>query len=156
MDKKDLKFIHNTIIHWIDKTDTKANIFLGIQLVILGYVVSHFRNLNLGICYKKIILDFLLFLTILVFFFIFKIIWPRLSTNEPKSFIYFKHIYNRYVKNKQQATEDFSKISKQEFENDLINQVVSLSTVATTKYTDLQKMILILGIEIILIIVLFI
>jgi len=151
-----LKFIHNTIIHWIDKTDTKANIFLGIQLVILGYFFSYFNDFNFDSCYKKTILGLLTFFTFFVLFFIFKIIWPKLSTKEPKSFIYFKHICDKYTKNKEQAIQDFSKLSNQEFENDLVNQILSLSIVATSKYKYLQKMIIFLTIEIILIILLFV
>jgi len=156
MNQDNLKFIHNTIIHWIDKTDIKAHIFLGIQLVILGYFTSYFNNIDFGSCYKKIVFGFFIFFTILVLFFIFKVIWPRLSTNRLKSFIYFKDIYDKYAKSDQPAIEDFDKISKQEFENDLVNQLVSLSIVAMTKYKDLQKMMMVLGFEIILVILLFI
>jgi len=156
MDQNNLKFIHNTIIHWIDKTDMKTHIFLGVQLAILGYFISCFNDIDFSICYKEIVFALFLSSSIFVLFFIFKIIWPRISTNKPKSFIYFKDINDKYAITNQLAAEDFNKISKQEFENDLVNQLVSLSIVATTKYKDLQKMMMVLGFEIILVILLFI
>ncbi len=155
MSKEFLKFIHNTIIHWIDKTDIKANIFLGIQLVILGYFLSSIANFSLNSWYKVIaLLGFLVF-TFFVLFFIFKVIWPRLSTNGSSSVIYFKHLHDKYAENKNQAIKDFSETTDRDINNDLINQIVSLATVATLKYKDLKKAIIFLGIEIILITLLF-
>ncbi|KPJ55131.1 hypothetical protein AMJ47_01265 [Parcubacteria bacterium DG_72] len=156
MNQDNLKFIHNTIIYWIDKTDSKANIFLGIQLAILGYFLFSLSSFDLDFYCESIVLFGFLISTFFVLFFIFKIIWPKLSTKEPISFIYFKHIYEKYAKKRERAMEDFGKINNQDVDNDLINQIVSLSIVATSKYKDLQKAIIFLVIEIIFIILLYI
>lgn len=156
MNQENLKFIHNTIIHWIDKTDIKANIFLGFVLAVLGYVL---KDLNLTNNIYSI--KFLLFLIFIIsvslsLFYILKTLWPKLSNNDSNSFIYFKHISDRYIKNEQQAIFDFRNLQDDAIEKDVVNQIISLSFIATSKYKDLQKAIIFLILEVVLAVLLLI
>jgi len=158
MNQERLKFIHNTIVHWIDKTDTKAQIFLGIQLAILGYLLANLKYSNF---LKNYNITFLLFLISLLFiflsiFYLLRVLWPRLSTSEHISYIYFKHIEERYRHDKKKAIHDYNELKDDEFDNDLISQIISLSIVGTSKYKDLQKIVIILSVEIILVILMLI
>lgn len=148
MDK--LKFIHNTIIYWIDKTDSKANIILGINFFIVGYFLSLLENFTLGWNWKTIVFVFFLGSSAIVFSYIVKIIYPKLSTEEPSSLIYFKNIFEKYGNNKKQGVKDLSNFKNDDFKKDLSNQIISLSIVAESKYSDLRIVIKGLIIEFIL------
>lgn len=153
MKQNDLKFIHDTIIHWIDRTDVKANIFLGIQLAILGYLLPKVACFYFDYYHKAVLFGWITS-ALLDLFLIFRVIWPKLSTDEPKSFIYFKHIHAKYAGENLVALRDFSKVNEKAFDEDLVNQIISLSTVATEKYIILQKVVILIGFQIALIILL--
>lgn len=149
-----LKFIHDTIIHWIDKTDTKANIILALKLFILGYFLKEFNIQNIGNA-KQFVLFVFLTSSALAFFFVLKIVYPKLSTGEATSLLYFKHIADKYKCNKKQGVIDFENLTEDKLKKDTTNQIISLSIVSTEKYKDLQKGIAFVFIEIISITILF-
>ena len=144
-----LKFIHDTIIHWIDKTDSKANIILGIKFILVGYFLTLLTGFNFGWNWKTIALLIFITSSVSAFSFLIKIIYPKLSTEEPTSLIYFKHLALKYKNNKKQGIEDLDKLTEESFKRDLSNQIISLSIVAECKYTDLRKGIIALFFEII-------
>ncbi|MFA5925622.1 MAG: Pycsar system effector family protein [Parcubacteria group bacterium] len=149
-----LKFIHNTIIHWIDKTDSKANIILALKLFILGYFLKEFHIQDVE-KFKQFILFIFFFSSALSFFFVLKIVYPKLSTGEASSLLYFKHISDKYKFNKKQGAADYKNLTPDKLELDTINQIISLSIVATEKYRDLQKSIILLFVEVISLTILF-
>lgn len=147
-----LKFIHNTITHWIDKTDLKADIILGIKIFIVGYFLTLLDVFKFGWNWKTIILILFIASSAASFFFLLKIIYPKLSTEEPTSLIYFKHLSAKFKNNKKQGVDDLNKLSEENFNKDLSNQIISLSIVAECKYFDLRKSIGALFLEVILLI----
>ena len=144
---KNLKFIHNTIIHWIDKTDSKANIFLGIKFFIVGYFLTLLTNLNFGWNWETIFLILFVIFSFIGFVLIIKIVKPKSSTEEPPSLIYFKHLSEKYRNDKKTGSNVLLNMSDQDFKRDLSNQIISLSIVAHDKYRYLQKTISFLFIE---------
>ena len=155
MKMENLKFINNTIIHWIDKTDVKSNIILALKFFILGYFLNKF-NFHFIERQKDFIFFIFILSSALSFLFLIRIIYPKLSTGEASSIIYFKHISDKYRQNKKQAEADLMEIDDESFKRDLIGQIVSLSVVAECKYKDLQKGIFFMIIEVLFLILLFV
>jgi len=147
-----LRFIHNTIIHWIDKTDLKANIILGVKLFLIGYFLTLLDCFSFGWNWKTILLVLFFLTSIVSFFFIIRIIYPKLSTGEASSLIYFKHISDKYKKNKKQGIKNLSNFSDKDFITDISNQIISLAIVAESKYVYLQKGMIFMLIEIIILV----
>lgn len=153
MDQKNIKYIYDKIIHWSDKTDTKANILLGFQLAIAGFFISRVDSVEFT-CYKKLLLICCCLVTIVVIYKIFSVIWPRLSERGPKSIIYFRNIYNYYLRNGDKKTiESLFDMSDRAFKADLVFQIISLSEITTNKFKNLQMSILFCGLEIALILI---
>ena len=88
------------------------------------------------------------------FYFLIKIIFPQLSTKEPESLIYFKHIDVKYKFNKKQGISDFINFDEDKFKKDIINQILSLSFVSSSKYKLLQKGFFFFGLEVLFILIL--
>ena len=153
---ENLKFIHNTEIHWIEKTDTKASILLGLKVLILGFFLDKFADLNTESDFVITILCSFLFITLLALFLYLKIIFPQLTINKPKSLIYFKHIAEKDSLDHEKLFNELLNISDATLQKDLTTQIISLSHVASKKYGDLQKMMFLLYIEVLLVLILFI
>lgn len=147
-----LKFIHDIVIHWIDKTDSKANVILGIKLFVLGYLLTLLKNFEFGCNWISVLLVLYGIFSFISFFFIVKVFYPQLSTNEPHSSIYFKHIADKYRNNKEQGLSDLKKLSDKGFVEDLSNQIISLAIVAREKYSLVQKGMAFMVVEIILLV----
>lgn len=145
--KESYQFIHNTVIHWIEKADSKAEIMLGIKLFILGYFIQTFEHPN-DLTYHSLIYITYSISSLLSFYFLVKIVYPKLSTKEPNSLIYFKHLDSKYSSNKKQGVKDLMNMSEEDFKNDLINQILSLSFVSSLKYQLLQKSFIFLMLEV--------
>lgn len=147
-----LQFIHNTIIHWIDKTDSKANIILGIKLFLIGYFLTLLDGFSFGWNWGTLLLSLFIVSSFVSFIFVVRIIYPKLSTEEPSSLIYFIHIFDKYKNNKNQGVEDLSNFSDENFKTDISSQIISLAIVAEEKYRYLQKGILFMLIEVIILV----
>lgn len=147
-----LKFIHNTIIHWIDKTDSKANIILGIKLFLIGYFLTLLDGFSFGWNWGTVLLILFVINSFVSFIFVVRIIYPKLSTVEASSLIYFKHISDKYKNNKSQGIEDLGNFSDGKFKTDISNQIISLAIVAEEKYRHLQKGIIFMLIEVVVLV----
>jgi len=145
-------FIHNTIIDWISKAESKANIILGIKLFILGYFIESYNSPS-SFSYHALLYVLYLFFAGISFYFLIKIIFPQLSTKEPESLIYFKHIDVKYKFNKKQGISDFINFDEDKFKKDIINQILSLSFVSSIKYKLLQKGFFFFGLEVLFILI---
>lgn len=163
MDIDNLKFIYGKILHQIDKTDTKANLLLVIQLAVIGYflvrlddfVIDSFRN-NLII----INLSILVFFIILTLIFIFLVIWPRFTANRDlntqSSLIYFKHIVTSYKSDNKKLLNNFKKCDFKKFENDLCTQIICLSEIALSKYRNIRIAIIFMIVQFVFLILFFV
>lgn len=146
---KNLKFIHNTIVHWIDKTDSKANIVLGFKIFLIGYFLTMLDSLSLNCDINIIALILYIVSSLVSFVSVLRIVNPTLSTGEAPSLIYFKHISHQYRNKREKGVEDLIKLSDKDFKIDIANQIISLALVAEEKYQHLQKAIIFLLIEVV-------
>jgi hypothetical protein len=136
MNIDNLKYTHDQITQWIDKADNKANIFLAVKLFILGYILENTRSGSTG-C-NGFLISFLIFSGI-SFFYILRVVYPRLGTDKPKSFIFFRHLSDLFGSDKKKGIESFDKRTDDDFKNDLSEQIISISGVATRKYMDIRS-----------------
>lgn len=147
MHESNYQFIHDTIVHWIDKADSKSDIIIALKLFILGYFITNFsvaHELN----FKTLLFILYLVFSFSSFYWLVMIVFPKLSTGEASSMIYFKHISQKYKFNIGQGRSDFNSMSQESFKNDIINQIISLSIVSDSKYQGLRKGMIFLFLEI--------
>jgi len=159
MEKDDLKFIHNIITHQIDKTDTKANFLLILQLAVIGYLFTRLDTLNFSNYIMITSLIITLILIIISLIFILKTVWPRLTSdvlNTKSSLIYFRHIINSFKIENDELLKRFKDCNSEEFNKDLTNQIISLSNLALNKYKNIHKAIIFIILQIISLIILII
>lgn len=162
MEEENLKFIHSTIIHQIDKTDSKANFLLILQLAIMGYFIIRLDNFKINYfnnCYilTTLIISVVLIITALVF--IVLTIWPRLSNKNLEtsdSLIYFKNIFTSFQIDNKKILDNFKKCNSLKFKNDLTKQIISLAGIALTKYRNIRISIIFISLQIIFLVLLFI
>lgn len=142
-----LKFIHNTINYWIEKADNKANIILGLKVFILGYFLSIFKTFDLNKSLTAVGLSFYVIFSLLSFYFILSVVYPKLATGESPSLIYFKHIADKYRANKKQGIKDLSALDDKAMQKDISGQIIALSVVADSKYKKIRSGVLFLIFE---------
>ncbi len=154
MEIEPIKFIFNSISGQISRTDTKANILLGVQLAIVGYFLSNLERISLNNYYFLIVFILFIIMVLMTLIFVFKVIWPSLNlkylSKKGYSLIYFKSIHDEVTKDEKKTIHRFDKAKEEEFKEDLILQVLSLSEIATKKFIRIQKAFIFLGIEIFL------
>ncbi len=78
-------------------------------------------------------------------------IWPGLSSKVPNSknsIIYFHHILRSFKKDKKKLIEKFEKCELDDFNSDLIEQIISISHLVVKKYKYVQNAIIFLVLQI--------
>lgn len=156
MEKENLKFIHETITHQIDKTDTKANFLLILQLAVIGYLFTRLDKFDFSNCITVALLVITSVLIIISLIFILKTVWPRLTSNvvdTKSSIIYFNHIIGSYKNEKEKLFKRFEDCNSEEFNKDLVNQIISLSNLVLNKYRNIHKAIIFIILQIISLII---
>ncbi len=151
MKKDDLKFIYDTIIHQTDKTDTKAYFLLVLQVTIIGYFLVRIKDLEFSNVYATVLSVIITVLMILALTFMILSIWPGLSSKVPNSknsIIYFHHILHSFKKDKKKLIEKFEKCELDDFNSDLIEQIISISHLVVKKYKYVQNAIIFLVLQI--------
>lgn len=134
-----LQFKYEAITKWIESADLKAQILIGIQLFILGYILE--KQINFTCLSSLVIFVFLCFLgaSTISLYNLYRIIKPRLSNNIYGSRIYFRDIAKN-VKNKPEEIKDLLVNEKDEdYRSDLADQIIALAKVCNEKYEYLLK-----------------
>ncbi len=135
MDKADkLQFKYESLAGWIEKADLKAQILVGVQLFILGYVLENQAdNFNWSGLSWLLLFGFI-FCSLGSLYHLYRIIRPRLSNKIFGSMTYFRDLAKQaaqdYVKTKELLkTED-----EQGFIDDMADQVLALAKVCNEKH----------------------
>lgn len=130
--------IYENISEWIRFADTKASAIIGINAILVGFVVS---NLSVVITSLKgnplliVIVSLATISGIASVYFAIKCLSPTLNVGEPTSFIYFAHIalgfdsaekYSRQIQN--------SLNNKSEFYEHIASEIWANSKIAWRKY----------------------
>lgn len=135
MNKADkLQFKYNSLAGWIEKADLKAQILIGVQLFILGYVLENQAD-NF---YWSGLMWLLLFGFILCslgsLYYLYRIIRPRLANKIFGSKIYFRDLAKQAEKDYAKTKEALIAEDDQGFINDMTDQVLALAKVSNEKH----------------------
>lgn len=133
-----LIFKYETISKWIERADTKAQILIGIQIFITGFVLQ--EKFSFYHCYfLSIALLLFVSLSCLTLYYLYRVIRPRLNNKIGKSLIYYRDISQNFELNPQVVKNELLNEKEEDFISDISNQVISLSISCDNKYSDLQN-----------------
>lgn len=153
---ENLKYIYNQVNDWIKTADQKALILGSFNIAGFIYQLVNLDKLRYENIYVIILFVVSTISTFLALFFWLRIIYPNLDNKHKKSKIYFQHIANAYEKDIDLGIEELQKIEDEEFQRDLASQIVINSIIAKRKYSDIQKLIWVFGIQLFTLVLLFI
>ena len=134
-----LQFKYESISRWIENADLKAQILIGIQLFIIGFVLE--KQLPFDPCHRLSLffLGLFLILSCVSLSYLYRIIKPRLSNKIHGSRIYFRDIAKSSKVNYKETKESIVSEKEGDFISDLADQVIALSRVCNSKYEDLKS-----------------
>lgn len=138
MNKEDsLKFKYEALGKWIENADLKAQILIGIELFIVGFVLG--KQFSFDVCHllSGFFLTLFLLLSGISLFYLYRIIKPRLSNEIHGSRIYFRDIAKNSKADYKKTKESLTSETEEGFVSDLADQIISLSRVCNSKYEDL-------------------
>mgnify|MGYP000729926887 CR=1 FL=1 len=134
-----LKFILNRYDHYIESIQSKSNLYIGLNTLMLGGIVTLLTNIslckmNFVLCAIVLIIAFLSIISIIITLFAIK---PHLSSGSSNnSIIFFNNVskisHDKYLENIENSTDETLK-------NDIVNQVHCVATGLTNKYRNLSK-----------------
>lgn len=131
-----LVFTYNSIKDWIMNADRKANIFIVVNLFVIGFVLE--QEILFQSNEKTIMMLLgLLFIGCAMFsmFFLLKVVTPRLNNDQGGSRIFFQDIANS--KNQVDIVQEIQMQSNSNFRHDLATQIRHISNVCKRKHRDL-------------------
>lgn len=136
---KELQYKYETLSKWIGNADTKAQILLGIQLFILGYVLNSGFPKNWHSVWDVVVIFSFLYTSCFALFYLYRIIRPRLTNNLGNSLIYFQDLAKLARSNHKSLKDNLMNERPESFSEDLANQVIALAKVCDEKYKDLKE-----------------
>jgi hypothetical protein len=136
---KQLEFIYGTVMHWLDNTQTKASIILGVKLFLIGYFLTLFDVYNVHWEMRCLVMIWYLITALFSFIFLIRVIYPRTNSRLFSSNIYFRNIAHNYRDNVQKGIEDLTAMKKEDFKKSLAEQIITLSEVSDYKYKYLRR-----------------
>lgn len=155
MNKNDIEFLQVELIRvsdWIKFADQKVAILSWFFTLIIGFILSN-KNFNDIFCvWYKLLIAILLFISIIIwFFFILKVIFPKLKNkNTSESCFYYWNIASK-------KSIDFIKIMKKLTDKDILEQLIEQihtnSTIADIKMKNFKIATIFLFISLILTII---
>ncbi len=151
--KEDLYKNLDIINQWINNSDSKASIMLGLVGILLTivftngsltyYTMKIIKEVFLNINFSDI-LYLLFFLSSVVFcvyglYALIKVLIPtlKMKTNKTKSYMYFGSIAQ--YSSLEEYKEDLLEINEESFIDDLLNQVYQNSIICHLKYINFTK-----------------
>ena len=127
------------ISKWITVADTKAQILIGIQLFIIGFVSEKHIPIDCFEWMINILFLVFLFISCISLFDLYRVIKSRLSNKTYGSKIYFRDIAKSFELNAEETKDLIKNEKKEDFLSDLTDQIIILSGIANEKYKDLEK-----------------
>ena len=130
--------IYENISEWIRFADTKASAIIGINAILVGFIISNISTLIryiVGNALLAIIARLAVISSVASVYFAIKCLNPTLDVGEPTSFIYFAHIAlgfdsaRKYSQQLQNLLNDQS-----EFYDHISSQIWVNSNIAWKKY----------------------
>lgn len=134
-----LKYILERYDHYIESIQSKSNLYIGLNTLIMGGIITLLTNINS--CKMNFILSaivmiiaFMSIISILITLFAIK---PHLSSGSSNnSIVFFNNVskisYDKYLESIDNVTDEI-------FKNDMVNQVHCVATGLTNKYRNLSK-----------------
>lgn len=125
---------------WVKYSETKASIILTVHGIIITVIYSNSENVYDALNNSQILFYFTIpyaLLCILSIFFSFKCVNPRLKKKNPKSFIYFGHIAEKFTDFQDYHSKSKLIIEDQdEFEKQISEQIYVNSSIAWKKFVN--------------------
>ena len=137
--------------------DTKAQIVLGIDGVLAGFVGLHTKTIALAISDKclswpniglEMFYAAYLIALVLSLFWALKAVYPRTEVKQPKSRIFFIHIAKEYQEDYKKISTDLSNMSNEELSEDVSKQILANSRVGLEKYESFKKAVVSMAISV--------
>jgi len=128
--------------------DTKAQIVLGIDGVMAGFLGLHTKTIASAVFDRwlswpsiglEIFYAAYLIAVVLSLYWVFKTVYPRTDVNQPKSRIFFIHIAENYQEDYKRVSTELVDMSDEELSDDTSKQILANSRVGLEKYESLKK-----------------
>lgn len=142
MNVDQLEYLFSNINRWISNADGKINIFVGIQIAVMGLLFSDFskwyqsKSPNFSSPERLLVVSGLI-LVIWSIYHSLKGIFPNLrSRGENGELVYFGSIARHSLKSFRKI---ISKSDKEQYTNDLVEQIYTNSHIAKDKFESYKK-----------------